>query len=331
MRVLKLIFSSIFLIIVTTSSNSENLISKIDDKITSEKVNISNNISDKISNTIVEKISTIIKKNENIKYFDLSIKLQENLKPSVAIEGVEKLFEKKDSVLFHQINFNAHDDSATFNMGVGHRKLFIDEKLMIGSNIFFDQEMTQGHLRTGFGLEAITSIFDLRGNYYNAITGFKKTDDGIEKALDGRDLQLDFHLSDKYDANIFANLFKWENPNSTYEEKGTKVGANVKFGHLFVEGGYLDDNKNNDSYFGSIKFVVPLGSKVKKDYYALAEIEKPITDSKMKNSYRSVSAKAKRKVFEYRSVRDKFYIPVKRENKIKLLKIAKSGVQVSGF
>ena len=79
MRVLKLIFSSIFLIIVTTSSNSENLISKIDDKITSEKVNISNNISDKISNTIVEKISTIIKKNENIKYFDLSIKLQENL------------------------------------------------------------------------------------------------------------------------------------------------------------------------------------------------------------------------------------------------------------
>jgi len=322
---------SIIVIFFNTSVYSVDLKSKFNDKVTSEKTRVSKNISDKISNNIVEKISEIISKDENIKYFDLSLKLRENLKPSIAIESVNKLLEKDVSVFFNQINFTTHDDSATFNIGMGHRTLFYDEKLMIGSNLFLDHEIYVGHLRNGFGLEAITSIFDLRGNYYNAITGFKDTDDGIEKALDGRDFQLDFHLSDKYDANIFANLFKWKDPKSTYMETGNKLGANVKFGNLFIEGGYLDDNKKNSSYFGSIKFVVPLGSKVKRDYYALAEIEKPITDLKMKNSYRPVSAKSKRKVFEYRSVRDKFYIPVKRENKIKLLKIAKSGVQVSGF
>ena len=217
-------------------------------------------------------------------------------------------------------------------MGVGARKLFYDEKLMIGSNIFLDQQsFGEGHLRNGFGLEAITSVFDLRGNYYNAISGFKNTDEGIEKALDGRDLQFDFHLEDKFNTNIFANFFKWEDPNSTYEDKGTKVGANAKFGHLFLEGGYLDDNRNNDSYFGSIKFVVPLGDKTKRDYYAMSDIEKPITDAKLKNSYTFVSAKDKRKMFEYVSVRDKLFIPVKRENKIKLVKISKSGVKVSGF
>ena len=217
-------------------------------------------------------------------------------------------------------------------MGVGARKLFYDEKLMIGSNIFLDQQyFGEGHLRNGFGLEAITSVFDLRGNYYDAISGVKNTNEGTEKALDGRDLQFDFHLEDKFNTNIFANFFKWEDPNSTYEDKGTKVGANAKFGYLFLEGGYLDDNRNSDSYFGSIKFVVPLGNKTKRNYYAMSDIEKPITDAKLKNSYTFVSAKDKRKMFEYVSVRDKLFIPVKRENKIKLVKISKSGVKVSGF
>ena len=93
----------------------------------------------------------------------------------------------------------------------------------------------------------------------------------------------------------------------------------------------MDDNRNNDSYFGSIKFVVPLGDKGKRDYYAMSDIEKPITDAKLKNSYKLAKAKNKRKVFEYVSVRDKLFIPVKRENKIKLVKISKSGVKVSGF
>ena len=203
---------------------------------------------------------------------------------------------------------------------------------MIGSNIFLDQQFHgEGHLRNGFGLEAITSVFDLRGNYYDAISGVKNTNEGTEKALDGRDLQFDFHLEDKFNTNIFANFFKWEDPNSTYEDKGTKVGANAKFGYLFLEGGYLDDNRNSDSYFGSIKFVVPLGNKTKRNYYAMSDIEKPITDAKLKNSYTFVSTKDKRKMFEYVSVRDKLFIPVKRENKIKLVKISKSGVKVSGF
>ena len=321
-------FFYIFLILLSTSANSVDLKSNIEAKVTSEKTKISNNI----SNKIVEKISAKISENENIKYFDLSVQLREHLKPSVAIESVIKLFEKSDSVVFNQTNLTTHDGSATVNLGVGARKLFYDEKLMIGSNIFLDQQyFGEGHLRSGFGLEAITSVFDLRGNYYNAISGFKNTDEGTEKALDGRDLQFDFHLEDKFNTNIFANLFKWEDPNSTYEDKGTKVGANAKFGYLFLEGGYLDDNRNSDSYFGSIKFVVPLGNKTKRNYYAMSDIEKPITDAKLKNSYTFVSAKDKRKMFEYVSVRDKLFIPVKRENKIKLVKISKSGVKVSGF
>ena len=51
----------------------------------------------------------------------------------------------------------------------------------------------------------------------------------------------------------------------------------------------------------------------------------------MKDSYQLASLKNKRKAFEYTSVEDKLYLPVKRENKIRVVKISKSGVKVSGF
>ena len=78
----------------------------------------------------------------------------------------------------------------------------------------------------------------------------------------------------------------------------------VKINNLLIEGGYLNDNKSNDGVFGSIKLVIPLGHADDE-----AQDQKP---------------------FEYVSVRDKLYQPVKRENKIKVVKIA-TGVTVSGY
>jgi hypothetical protein len=51
----------------------------------------------------------------------------------------------------------------------------------------------------------------------------------------------------------------------------------------------------------------------------------------MKDSYRLTSLKSKRKIFEFISVRDKLYLPVKRENKIRVVKISKAGIVASGF
>ena len=113
---------------------------------------------------------------------------------------------------------------------------------------------------------------------------------------------------------IFANLFEFESPDkaSTYKEKGTKFGANASLGNFIIEGGYLDDDQNNDAFFGSIKFVVKLGK----------------FDS---NSYKLEQSKKTRNYLEYTDVSDKLYQPVKRENKIRVVKISKSDVKVGGF
>ena len=259
------------------------------------------------SNETALAISNFAKNNfENMKYLDFDIQIQEKLKPSFRIMSVSEIFKIDSGTVFNQTSLNTHDDDETINIGFGARKLLNDNKILIGSNIFYDQQFTENHKRTGAGVEAISSVFDIRGNYYNAISGSKTTSEGSERALDGWDAQLDFHVPGKRDINIFANLFEFENPetSSTFEQKGTKLGANASLGNFIIEGGYLDDNQNNDSFFGSIKFVVKLGDQ---------------GENKTRN------------YLEYTDVSNKLYQPVKRENKIRLVKLSKSGVKISGF
>ena len=267
------------------------------------------------SNETALVISNFAKNNfENMKYLDFDIQVQENLKPSFSIMSVTELFKIDSGTVFNQTSLNTHDDDGTINIGLGARKLLNDNKILIGSNLFYDHQFDEGHKRTGVGVEAISSVFDIRGNYYNAISGSKTTSEGSERALDGWDTQLDYHLPGERDVNIFANLFEFENPDkaSTYKEKGTKFGANASLGNFIIEGGYLDDDQNNDAFFGSIKFVVKLGK----------------FDS---DSYKLEQAKKTRNYLEYTDVSDKLYQPVKRENKIRVVKISKSGVKVGGF
>ena len=289
-----LFFSTVLIYIISINSVS------VSAELVKDKIN-------EFSNEIASAASNFAKNNfENMKYLDFDIQIQEKLKPSFSIMSVTELLKIDSGTVFNQTSLNTHDNDETVNIGFGYRKLLNDNKILIGSNIFYDHQFDLDHKRTGAGLEAISSIFDLRGNYYNALSGSKITSDGSERALDGWDTQLDYHLPGEKDVNIFANLFAFENPDSasTYEEKGTKFGANASLGNFTIEGGYLNDNQNNDAFFGSVKFVVKLGDN---------------------------GDKKKQNFLEYTDVSDKLYQPVKRENKIRVVKISKSGVTVGGF
>jgi len=66
----------------------------------------------------------------------------------------------------------------------------------------------------------------------------------------------------------------------------------------------MDDNQENDAYFGNIKYVVNFGSD----------------ENNSSSSSKSLN-----------DVSDQLYQPVKRENKIRVVKIEASGVVVGGF
>ena len=184
-----LIFAAI---IYCTSSLAAELPTK-----DSLKNSLNNKITSKISQSssaASEKIETFITGNfENVKYLDFEIQVREYLKPSFNIMSVTELLKIDSGTIFNQTSITTHDDDETVNIGLGIRKLLNDNKVLIGSNIFYDQQFTNNHKRTGAGVEAISSVFDIRGNYYNAISGSKNTTEGSERALDGWDTQIDYH------------------------------------------------------------------------------------------------------------------------------------------
>ena len=299
MILFKHLILSIFLIVFNQSSFAEDIKSKLDGKIYS-KIN-------EFTQNIGEDFADSLRDFENLKYLDFSFNIQEGFDQSIQIESVSKLKEYDDGALFNQLNLISQDSKTTINLGIGKRKLFDNDTYILGTNFFIDYQFDEAHLRSGLGFEAISNSLDFIANYYNAISGFKNTGDGREKALDGYDLKFNYHLSNKSNTDFFVQLFEWENPNSTYEEKGEKVGMTSSIGNLAFEIGYLNDNKDNDGLFGSLKVVIPLGEQ--------RDTANKNNENTNKNSL---------------SVRNKMYMPVKRENKIKVVKIS-SGVKVSGF
>jgi adhesin/invasin len=303
MKILRYFLPATLGLLIATNAGSQDQNAK--DKILS----LTDNKINALSNQISESISSFAKDHfENMKYLDFSIDTQEKLKPTFNIMSVNEIMKIDYGTIFNQTSINTHDGDETINIGFGTRKLLNDNTLILGANTFYDHQLTESHKRVGAGAEVITSIFDVRANYYNALSGRRINSEGtIERTLDGWDLRGDYHLPIKHDVNLFFSAFEFENPEdiSSYKETGNKFGADAKLGNFVIEGGYMDDNQNNDSYFGSIKYVVNFGS-----------------DNQKNSSSNSKSLE---------DVSDQLYQPVKRKNKIRVVKIDASAVTVGGF
>ncbi len=301
MRFIKIYFLVFLASVFSNIASANEIKSEVEKKIHSKINDFAQNIGEDLGESLTSY--------ENLKYLDFSINIHEGFDPSIELKSVSKLIEYDDGALFNQLNLISQDSETTINFGIGKRKLLENDTLMLGTNIFIDYQFDESHLRSGLGFEAISNSLDLIANYYDAISGFKSTSSGgREKALDGYDLKLNYHLSNKLKTDLFVQLFEWENPNSTYKEKGDKVGMTSSIGNLAFEIGYLDDNKDNDGIFGSLKIVIPLGEQIE-------SLNEDKENTNIKNA----------------SVRNKLYMPVQRENKIKVVKISKSGVKISGF
>ena len=292
-------------LLIATNAGSEDIKKKTTDKISALKDKKINTLSNQISKSI----SSFVEEHfENMKYLDFNIDAQEYLKPTFSIMSVNEIKKLDNGTIFNQTSINTHDGDETINIGFGSRKLLNDNTLMLGANAFYDHQLTESHERVGVGVEAITSDFDLRYNHYSAMSGRRTNAEGtIERALDGWDLRGDYHLPIDHDVNIFVSAFEFENTESvsSYKETGNKFGVDAKVGNFAIEAGYMDDNQENDAYFGNIKYVVNFGSD-NQDHSS--SNSKSLTD-----------------------VSDRLYEPVKRENKIRVVKIDASGVVVGGF
>ena len=229
-------------------------------------------------------------------------------KISAEIMSVYRLYEDETTFLFNQSSLNRFNNRTTLNTGLGARYITPDEKMIFGANAFYDYEIEAKHKRTGLGVEFITSMFEVRANRYNAVSGAMsggKYD--TEAALDGRDFKLTANLPYFYSSNVYFTDGQWKDGAgyvTNTEEFGLKAEL-LPNAYFTVASQQQDLGKRQQ--VASFSYTIPLGK---------AAGEK----KKMQDGSWSANLKP---------IREKLYEPVQRENKI-MKKSVKLGVIAAG-
>ena len=229
-------------------------------------------------------------------------------KISAEIMSVYRLYEDETTFLFNQSSLNRFNNRTTVNTGLGARYITPDEKMIFGANAFYDYEIEAKHKRTGLGVEFITSMFEVRANRYNAVSGAMsggKYD--TEAALDGRDFKLTANLPYFYSSNVYFTDGQWKD-GAGYVTKTEEFGLKAELlpnAYFTVASQQQDLGKRQQ--VASFSYTIPLGK---------AAGEK----KKMQDGSWSANLKP---------IREKLYEPVQRENKV-MKKAIKLGLTVSG-
>ena len=158
----------------------------------------------------------------------------------------------KENTLFTQGSiYFSDDDRETLNLGIGNRKLLINDKLMLGANIFYDNEIDYGHTRASFGIEAISSVGSLRANQYYAISGAKDAGEAQEKALDGSDIEVGVPLPYLPWTNFYLRTFEWKGVDGVADLKGDEMSLEAKLplGLNLAVGKRSNDGTTEDQEF----------------------------------------------------------------------------------
>ena len=112
---------SIFLLMgISNASNLEN-------RVTSYFNNLANSLG--------TSVSSLLSENNRVKYLDLNLGVQEQLKPTISLTNVNMISEYGNSAIFNQNSLNLHNNDQLINLGIGHRTLLNDDKVILGFNI----------------------------------------------------------------------------------------------------------------------------------------------------------------------------------------------------
>ena len=153
---------------------------------------------------------------------------------------------------FTQGSIFLHDDRKTVNLGLGHRVLEFDKKLLLGANAFYDHEFPYDHQRTSIGLEARSSVGEINANKYWALTKWKKAGISDERALDGQDIEAAIPLPYVNWAKASVRHFKWEGVDGASDLKGNDYSLRAEvpiFRGLSIEAGVRDFDNKKDEHF----------------------------------------------------------------------------------
>jgi Inverse autotransporter, beta-domain len=156
------------------------------------------------------------------------------LSPLSDPNDVKNTFFTQDSV-YH------NDNRTTVNLGLGYRRLEMDNKILLGINGFYDYEFPYSNSRASMGLEARTTVGEVNFNQYWGASGWKNTSNNFqEKSLGGTDLEVGVPLPYMNWAKVYGRGFIWYGVDGANDLKGTDLSLRAAvpiLPGLAIEGG----------------------------------------------------------------------------------------------
>lgn len=189
-------------------------------------------------------------------------------RPLVYFETVQPLYQtlEKDANVFVQSRVNIRNANGIYNIGAGHRRLFFDDRLLLGLNSFFDYEDQHDHYRAGAGFEAIGKNLELRVNTYFGLSRTKLVDETsssttYERAVDGADVELGGAIIPYVPQLKIYGSGYWYDYKKFKDKEGWRVRTRLditKWSHIdFI---VWDDNKGDTEYRSDIAVKIPFYS-----------------------------------------------------------------------
>ena len=154
----------------------------------------------------------------------------------VAINPISDESDTSNTTFFQGSLFLSDDSRETINLGIANRNLVNDDNLLLGTNFFYDHELDYNHRRASIGLEAISSVGSFTYNEYFRLSSWKSGVDNIqEKALNGMDMEIGSPLPFLPSTNLYYRTFDWEGASGAADQEGDDFSLEARFKRFNIE------------------------------------------------------------------------------------------------
>lgn len=190
----------------------------------------------------------------------LALRFQKNWKPLYGVETLQPLGhydEKSRHVWFTQERLaNAADTGTTANVGVGYRRIAVNDDHYYGGNLFYDHRFRGNHGRMSVGLEYVSGIGAFRVNWYRGVSGERSLDGAtrLENVSNGYTAEYGTSFKNARWARVYMEAYRWQLRRGA-DKHGLRIGTELQLTpRISVDMGYNKPEHKHGSPYGKVMF-----------------------------------------------------------------------------
>lgn len=190
-----------------------------------------------------------------LKRTNYGVIIETDQKPRIYLETVQPLYQSFDQehTFFTHDRISIQDERGTYSVGLGYRRLLMNDRLLGGINTFFDYQDLHSHYRQGVGLELISEILEFRMNSYFRLSPKRAVESTsssttYERVANGGDVELGAPIPYLPWIKIFGSFYHY-NFRKFKDMNGWKARSEIKpFKFITINLETYDDNKGDQEY-----------------------------------------------------------------------------------